>query len=187
MGKLVESARKLHFQEEYENSKGDPKRFWRNIYDIIPKNKDNKCNIHLKSQDGSEVKTEETSTFINNYFTNIGPKLASKFNENWKYFGNEINETLDDIKIIEGYVYDFVKDINICKSSGFEDISSKCLKDALLVLIAQLSHIFKQSLVTGIFPDKWKVATIVPIFKMGNKEDVSNRVCSIPLSRPSSP
>ena len=35
-------------------------------------------------------------------------------------------------------------------------------------------HIFKQAFSTGVFPDKWKIATIVPIFKGGNKEDVSN-------------
>ena len=51
---------------------------------------------------------------------------------------------------------------------------SQCLKDALLVLIPQLSHIFKKSILTSKFPDKWKVATIVPVFKCGNKEDVSN-------------
>ena len=174
VGKLVEKAKREHFQEEYENSKDDPKRFWRNIYDIIPKNKNNKSNIHLNDQDGKEVSITETATFINNYFTNIGPKLASKFNEKWKYFGKEIENSIEDIKVIEGYVFDFVKDINVGKSSGFKEISSECLRDALIVLIPQLSHIFKQSILTGKFPDKWKIGTIVPIFKGGNKEDVSN-------------
>ena len=43
-----------------------------------------------------------------------------------------------------------------------------------MVLIPQLLYIFKQSVKTGKFPDKWKIATVVPIFKGGNKEDVSN-------------
>ena len=174
VGLLIDRARKEHFQDEYINSKDDPKRFWRNIYDIIPKNKENKSNIHLKDNLGTEIFSENTASFINDYFTDIGPKLASKFNEKWKYFGKEIDEVFEDIKVIEGFVYDFVKEINICKSSGFSEISSVCLRDALLVLISQLSHIFKQAIKTGIFPDEWKVATIVPIFKGGNKEEVSN-------------
>ena len=174
VGKLVETARKQHFFEEYENSKGDPKKFWRNIYEIIPKNKNNKRSIHLKDQDGNEVDSDETATYVNDFFTNIGPKLASKFKKKWKYFGNEIEESIDDININEGIVYDFVKEISICKSSGLTEISSLCLRDALLVLIPQLCYIFKQSVKTGKFPDKWKIATIVPIFKGGNKEDVSN-------------
>ena len=174
VGKLVETARKQHFQEEYEHSKDDPKRFWRNIYDIIPNNKNNKTVIHLKSQEGDEVKLDKTAKYINDYFTNIGPKLASKFNERWKYFGNETENDIDEINVIEGYVYDFVKEIDICKSSGFSEISSMCLRDALIVLIPQLLYIFKQSVNTGKFPEKWKIATIVPIFKGGNKEEVSN-------------
>ena len=173
-GKLVENARKQHFQEEYENSKGDPKRYWRNIYDIIPKNRNNKGKIHLKNGDGNEINSDNTASYINDFFTDIGPNLASKFNEKWKYFGIENENSINDIEIIEGYVYDFVKDINICKSSGFKEISSQCLRDALLALIPQLCYIFNQSIKTCKFPDKWKVATIVPIFKGGNKEDVSN-------------
>ena len=173
-GKLVKNARKQHFQDEYENSKGDPKRFWRNIYDIIPKNKTNKGKINLKNQYGEEINSEKTASYINDFFTDIGPNLASKFREHWKYFGNENNNSIEDIEIIEGYVYDFVKDINICKSSGFKEISSQCLRDALLAIIPQLCYIFKQCIKTGKFPNKWKIATIVPIFKGGNKEDVSN-------------
>ena len=75
-GNLIERATKMHFQEEYENSKGDLKRYWRNIYEIIPKNKDNKTNIHLKNNENVEVKFEDTSTLLNDYFTGIGPKLA---------------------------------------------------------------------------------------------------------------
>ena len=167
-------VRKQHFQDEYENSKGDPKRFWRNIYDIIPKNKTNKGKINLKNQYGEEINSEKTASYINDFFTDIGPNLASKFKEDWKYFGNENNNSIEDLEIIEGYVYDFVKDINICKSSGFKEISSQCLRDALLAIIPQLCYIFKQCIKTGKFPNKWKIATIVPIFKGGNKEDVSN-------------
>ena len=85
--------------------------------------------------------------------------------KNWKYFGKEIEDSIDEIKIVEELVYDLVKEIITCKSSGFREISSRCLKDALLVLTSQLSYIFKQAIKTGIFLAKWKIATIVPIFK----------------------
>ena len=76
VGNLIELAKKHHFQEEYENSKDDPKRFWRNIYDIIPKNKEKKPMIQLKGKDDCEIRLEDTATFINDYFINIGPNLA---------------------------------------------------------------------------------------------------------------
>ena len=39
---------------------------------------------------------------------------------------------------------------------------------------SQLTHIFELSIKHSIFPDNWKIATIVPLFKGGKKSDVSN-------------
>ena len=47
-------------------------------------------------------------------------------------------------------------------------------KDAFLVLIDQLVHIFNCSLSLTTFPSAWKSAKIVPLFKGGAREDVSN-------------
>ena len=73
---------------------------------------------------------------------------------------------------VEGFVHNFVKDINIYKLYGFNDISYVCLRDDLLVLIPQLSYIFKQAVKTGKFAEKLKIATIVPIFNGGKKDEV---------------
>ena len=53
-------------------------------------------------------------------------------------------------------------------------LSSKVLKDAFLVLTLQLVYLFNLSLQTGIFPPKWKIATVVPLFKGGTRVEVSN-------------
>ena len=68
-----------------------------------------------------------------------------------------------------------VKNIDISKSSGIDKISSKCLRDAIMIVLnSQLSHIFDVSLKNCYFPKSWKVATIVPLFKNGKRNDVSN-------------
>ena len=173
-GKLIETVKKQFFEDEYLASKGNPKRFWRNIYNIIPKRKNKSEVIHLKHDDTVEIPQNETSNYINEFFTNIGPELAKNYNKEWKYYGSELNEVINDIDINEGKVFDLVKNIDISKSSGFDNISSKCLKDALSELIPHLTYIFRKSILTGICPDSWKIATVVPIFKNGNKSDVSN-------------
>ena len=56
-----------------------------------------------------------------------------------------------------------------------DDLSSKLCKDAFLALPEQLTHLFNCSLQTGIFPDKWKLAKVIPLFKGGgDKELVQN-------------
>ena len=66
------------------------------------------------------------------------------------------------------------REIEALKSSGIDDISSRLCKDAFAVLPDQLTHLFNCSLKTGIFPDAWKKANVVPIFKGGDREAVGN-------------
>ena len=51
---------------------------------------------------------------------------------------------------------------------------SRVFKDAFMVIIPQLVHMFNLSFTTGIFPNKWKKATIIPLYKGGDKSYVSN-------------
>ena len=51
-------------------------------------------------------------------------------------------------------------------------MSSNCLEDPCLASSSQLTHIFGISIKYGIFPNDWKVATIVPVFKGGNKRSL---------------
>ena len=169
--------RKLDYlEEEFNNSKGDPNKFWKNIYSIIPKPNIEKQKdiIHLKNDNGNNIDIEKTSEYINEFFINIGPKLASKIDETWEYFDKPEENTINNFKINRGMVHLYITEIDITKSSGVENISSRCLKDALLSLNAQICHIFDLSIKLGIFPDQWKIATVVPLFKGGMKENVSN-------------
>ena len=175
-GKIIEKAKTDFLENEFINSKGDPKRFWKNIYSILPKStiEKQKDTIHLKNENGINVDINETSEFINEFFTNIGPNLANKINDSWEYYGNIELDSINDFTINRGLVHLFINEIDVSKSSGIDYISSRCLKDALLELNTQICYIFDISIAQGIFPDLWKVATVVPLFKGGTKEDISN-------------
>ena len=41
-------------------------------------------------------------------------------------------------------------------------------------ICTQLDMIFKQALLTGVFPSNWKKGNIVPIHKKGDKENIRN-------------
>jgi hypothetical protein len=63
---------------------------------------------------------------------------------------------------------DIVKIINKFKSKssvGFDNISMKIMKKISVYISVPLSIIINQSLRTGIFPDKLKIAKILPLFK----------------------
>ena len=59
-------------------------------------------------------------------------------------------------------------------STGFDDISMRLIKAIKTEIIPALTCIFNQSLNTGIFPEKLKIAKVIPIHKKGSLNDISN-------------
>ena len=55
-------------------------------------------------------------------------------------------------------------------SSGYDDTSLKLLKSIKHMLLEPLTLIINQMLNTGIFPDKLKIAKVIPIYKKETKQ-----------------
>ena len=60
------------------------------------------------------------------------------------------------------------------KSPSYDKISLKVVKAISKHIIEPLTHIYNQSIVTGIIPSELKVAVVTPIFKSNDKESYSN-------------
>ena len=66
------------------------------------------------------------------------------------------------------------KDIDVYKSSAIDNLSARVLKDAFMTIPNVMSTLFNLSLLQGTYPNKWKTAKIVPLFKGGEKTLVKN-------------
>ena len=176
VGRLIEVARKDFFEEEQKNSKGDPKKFWRNIVSVIPGKKGEQANISLiDTSTNLQVQAEDTPSYINGFFTSIGTNLAKDFKSAWVPNSPPFQESnLSEIATDFEEIHTLCKEINVGKSSAIDLLATKILKDAFLVLVLQLVYLFNISLGNGIFPSKWKSATVIPLFKGGSRSDVGN-------------
>ena len=153
--------------EEQENNVDDPKKYWGTISSIIPKDKGAKHQIVLESE-GKQTDPGESAEVLNQFFTSIGPNLAAGFDsENWEPVGQEEETKLRECSTNFQEVHDLCKGIKIAKSSGYNHLSSRVLKDSFMVLSAQLAYLFNLSLSAAIFPGDWKKATVVPLYKGG--------------------
>jgi hypothetical protein len=67
-----------------------------------------------------------------------------------------------------------VSQLNASDSMGCDGISASIFKAILPEILTPLTALFDKSLETGVFPDKLKIAKIIPIHKTGDKSKVSN-------------
>ena len=157
VGRLVEKARRDFFLEEEFNSRGDPKRFWKNISSAIPNSKSQCTSINLvDSQSNIKVDSSSIPNYINDFFANIDSRLASKFDgaQNPPLRRHPDAAEIDHVATDFEEVHLLCKEIDTAKSSAINLLSSKILKDAFLVLTLQLVYLFNLSLACKIFPPK---------------------------------
>ena len=175
VGRDLEILRADFLKQQQQIHQDDPKKFWSTVATIIPNNKKKHSAIWLKDRNtGRDVAHDEVPNFINTFFTGIGPKLAELHNEHWVYAGTTVHESMGDMTTNLEEVVKLCKDINPMKSSGIDKLSARVCKDAFLVLSDKLLHIFNHSLAANVFPSRWKYAKVVPLFKGGERNDVSN-------------
>jgi hypothetical protein len=77
------------------------------------------------------------------------------------------------IQFTETAVHEAILELDEQKGPGPDGISPSILKKLVSVLRVPLTFLFNLSLSSGVFPVVWKESFIVPIFKNGDKRDIS--------------
>ena len=91
---------------------------------------------------------------MNDFFTSIGPNLASKLSPSNIDPENYLQPTKTTM--------------------GLDRVPCKLLKLASSIIGPSLTKIFNSCIETETFPDEWKIAKVTPIFKKGSKSDLNN-------------
>lgn len=78
------------------------------------------------------------------------------------------------IKINNNIILDLINRLELKKGAGPDRIPPIFIKSCKENLVYPLRIIYESSLKNGIFPEKWKISHIIPIFKSGQKNDVAN-------------
>ena len=152
---MILEAKEEYIKDLLEQTNGNPRKFWRNINNIsgLGKAKSKKGIEKIVNELGLELQNLDAAEFMNEYYTEAGPKLAEKINTPWEASQNLKGHTCTfKFEFVpENLVKKLVSDIQISKSSAVDNLSSRILKDAFSVLTLELCRIYNLCLDVGFF------------------------------------
>ena len=167
--KLTRQLRKDHENKLAHNVTKNPKIFWKYVRS---KQKTRVRVEELEKEDGtrahsSREKAEALNQFFRGVFTVEDPIIPEAD------FGFE-GEALTDINIVEDMVKKRLDTLDVNKSPGPDRLHPRVMKELAGPLSTPLRTIFQKSSDTAKLPVDWRVGTISPIFKTGDRRHPGN-------------
>ena len=182
----IKQSKKNYFQEAIRSSKNNSRAIWKHLNQAIH-TKSKRCDINRICADGEELSEPiSIANTLNDYFANIGPKLAAQISGNNNVEGllnskinnsgsNEfVNESFRLVPIDQEFVLKQLKCLTTSKAAGCDNCPARLIKLAAPVIANQLTFLVNLSITTGKFPKKWKKAKITPIHKGGDVSEPGN-------------
>ena len=134
-----------------------------------------------------EDTTEDThnrAEAFNEYFANVGKNTFEKSQDNvlninrlvdvHPLLASNINNNFRPQPVDIDTLILTIKHLKITNSYGSDGISYRFLIDSLPVMVLYILVIINSSIVTGCYPALWKHPHVVPIFKSGDSDNVTN-------------
>ncbi len=178
---IMRAAKNKYYTEKFSELKDNLKKTWCLIKSVINGNKYRNDDVkEIKCGDHLITSKQAVANKFNEYFAHIGQNLAAKIPEADGNYADTITENIsvkgsmfvEPTNVLE--ITNIVNDLKPNKSAGYDSYSPMVIKAVMPSVIQPLMEIFNQSLMTGVFPDKLKIARVTPIFKSEDKLIMSN-------------
>ena len=113
------------------------------------------------------------ANIFNDFFSKQCTRLANggKLLENQLYL---TNSRINSVPFSDDLVINIIRNLNVNKAHGHDDISIRMIKMCDESLLRPLSIIFRNSLKSSTYPTTWKKANIIPVHKKDDKQCVNN-------------
>ena len=177
--KVRRAAKKVYYEKQFEKFSRNSKQTWSVIREVIGSSKQ-KDQIPSFFQHNGEIISDclEIVNGFNNFFTGIGPELATEIGPsdiNFESFlRNENPNSFTFSRISEIDILDICKQLKPKMSSGADFISTKLLKHIAPIIITPLHYLINLSLESVFVPSQLKLAKVIQVFKAGDKKEFIN-------------
>ena len=177
----IRTAKTLYFEITFQKFKYDIRNTWITLNDILSRKANDPLPTKLRGNINANDITNrlDIANTLNNFFTNIGRNLAENINysgdKNHSYYLKTYHNKIFKFKEIEQEnIKTVINSLTNKSSVGIDGISTILLKCIAPSIIKPLTLITNQIMKTGIFPNKLKLAKVIPIYKKDDPTQVTN-------------
>lgn len=179
LNSVIRSAKKRYIENQLHLNKNNSKKMWEVLLshtrglgaqNQFPESFHGHGNTIITDHD-------QIAHHFNNYFSSVGKKLQEKippspsnpleFIETCEHLTSRMEPcTINEVK-------DIIQNLKNV-GAGVDGLNAKVFKATYEVIISMLTHFINICLKHGKFPSNLKIAVIKPIYKSGDKQNVSN-------------
>ena len=177
--------RRNEFFGSLESKKNtNPKRFWsilkqnsksHNLPNLVSAPAATSATVESDTQSSSRPTAEnpqEIANLFNQYFASVFTTDDRRDDDDLDHKTDPPN--MSDLCLITAKIQTVLVGLDVNKATGPDKISARLLKETSTEIAPSLCKLFNKSLRTGIVPQEWKEANVVPVFKKGEAEYVEN-------------
>ena len=179
--RVTRRSKIMHYQEKCIEFKDNTKKLWGIINDTIHKNNNKNDVIEYLTINGiKNYQPDQITNEFAEYFANVGKTFAHKIKESKKSINAYIKAITRHNKSIFMRPTDINEIRNILRnllnknSSGPDNISNTILKKLAEQIVKPMTIIINKSISEGVFPEKMKLADVVPLHKSKSRDNTSN-------------
>ena len=165
-------AKRDYYINKCNEFKKNTKKLWQTINHVVGKTHDKSCSITYLSINGCKVhEATKVTNHLNWHFANVGESFAKRIpkpNYNLKHYLSKIrkNESCIFMSLTSSIeLKKLVENLPNKSSSGWDNINNVLLKKIADPIIAPLADLFNKSISKGEFPERMKLAEVVPLHK----------------------
>ena len=175
---VLKKAERSFFAEKFNSYTGDMRRTWNLIGLSLNRTKFKAINSSF-IVDGIVIDDGKTvADKFNEFFVNIGISLSKSISESPNHFSAYLKSPISDSMSLfmtdASEIIDIVMKLPNKNGVGTDDIPIHILKSSIAHVAEILSTIINCSFQSGIFPDGLKIAKVIPVFKDGENNLLTN-------------
>ena len=182
VNKMIKVSKKQQYSEIINENDKNPASVWK-LFKELGASKSNIGNsiLSLKIDDKTIENPSEIASEFNKFFVSVASKIKepimpSNFDRLTMFCDQNLRGSSPfSIPNIEyDKVEKYLRNIDITKATGADNIGPRLLKLAAPYISESLTFICNQSIMNSTFPEKWKEGKVTPLHKNGPKDDTNN-------------